>query len=519
MIVFRLLHADKQAGLNEAFNKMAPSVVLEKGRLRRKKQTFKKLGSSQLDRICCIVCFRSDDSCVSVQIMVTDIWRSYFAQKLLHMIGENIAFYPVNAIQIRNAHNYLSDFESERDVYLKTEKIVEFLDQWDCSHEDISECAVLLAEEFSKRDFWGVADAKLVRDWIFDLRSIGYQFPPRTNETDYFIMEQVRGANCRRADVEFDTEKEDTMIEKSAEKLRMFGELTDWCAKANFSDFLRKLPSPPQLATSHAKNQVLVNLQKSVLVITGNYPWNRTIGLLQRMYQPYFGLTIFCGSWFPEKYDDSNENFPRMLHPFNYIHLTEAEMNKGYAAYYCMSKVKDLRLGNVLGYYVMADDSTFNFWHGINPFLVMHPSGDLHRNSGVWWKEPVGMRAALLANKLFTEVYKYDALVQAIWHQFGRGLREKNPKVTNASKNLTTADGWSVSDMYYIPANGLDYHAGLMEVFFEAGLFHEIAIAKYLHSVPYLRADQQSYSLERTPVLLNWRIRRNLNMEEMEDYF
>ncbi|EPB78429.1 hypothetical protein ANCCEY_02495 [Ancylostoma ceylanicum] len=251
------------------------------------------------------------------------------------MIGENIAFYPVNAIQIRNAHNYLSDFESERDVYLKTEKIVEFLDQWDCSHEDISECAVLLAEEFSKRDFWGVADAKLVRDWIFDLRSIGYQFPPRTNETDYFIMEQVRGANCRRADVEFDTEKEDTMIEKSAEKLRMFGELTDWCAKANFSDFLRKLPSPPQLATSHAKNQVLVNLQKSV-----------------SLYSIFaFGVNMLTNyETGAEKYDDSN------------------------------------------GYYVMADDSTFNFWHGINPFLVMHPSGDLHRNSGVWWKEPVGTK-------------------------------------------------------------------------------------------------------------------------------
>ncbi|RCN49765.1 hypothetical protein ANCCAN_04222 [Ancylostoma caninum] len=66
-------------------------------------------------------------------------------------------------------------------------------------------------------------------------------------------------------------------------------------------------------------------------------------------------------------------------------------------------------------------------------------------------------------------------------------LKEKNGKATNASKNLTTADGWSVSDMYYIPAKGLDYHAGLMEVFFEAGLFHEIAIAKYLHSVPYTR--------------------------------
>ncbi|RCN49766.1 hypothetical protein ANCCAN_04223 [Ancylostoma caninum] len=415
--IYRLLHADKQTGLNEAFNKMAPSVVLEKG-------IYAPWNSQNtlFNRKAFFILYLP----VTVAFRVTDIWRSYFAQKLLHMIGENIAFYPVNAIQIRNAHNYLSDFESERDVYLKTEKIIEFLDEWRCSHKEISECTILLAEEFRKRDFWGVTDAKLVRDWIYDLRTIGYQFPPRTKGTEYSIQEQIRGANCRRADFEFDTGREDTMIQKSSQKLKLFGELTDWCAKANFPEFLQKLLSPSQLATSHTNNLVLANLRKSVLVITGNYPWDRTIGLLQRMYQPYFGLTIFCGSWFPDQYDDDNEaiaeNFPRMLHPFNYIHLTEAEMNKGYAAYYCMSKVKDLRLGNVLGYYVMADDTTFNFWHGVNPFLVMHPIGDRHRNRGIWWTAPVGMKAALTANKLFTEVYKFDPSVQTIWHQFERGV-------------------------------------------------------------------------------------------------
>ncbi|KAK6048935.1 hypothetical protein COOONC_13560 [Cooperia oncophora] len=40
----------------------------------------------------------------------TDIWRSYVAQKLLHMIGETVAFYPPNAVQYRNAHDYLGRF-------------------------------------------------------------------------------------------------------------------------------------------------------------------------------------------------------------------------------------------------------------------------------------------------------------------------------------------------------------------------------------------------------------------------
>ncbi|KHJ97956.1 hypothetical protein OESDEN_02061 [Oesophagostomum dentatum] len=54
-----------------------------------------------------------------------------------------------------------------------------------------------------------------------------------------------------------------------------------------------------------------------------------------------------------------------------------------------------------------------------------------------------------------------------------------------ASQQLTKIDGWSVSDLYYIPTHLLDYHARLMEVFFEAELFHEIAISKYLHTVPH----------------------------------
>ncbi|KAK6018615.1 hypothetical protein OSTOST_15794 [Ostertagia ostertagi] len=46
-------------------------------------------------------------------LSTTDIWRSYIAQKLLHMIGETVAFYPPNAVQYRNAHDYLADFEDE----------------------------------------------------------------------------------------------------------------------------------------------------------------------------------------------------------------------------------------------------------------------------------------------------------------------------------------------------------------------------------------------------------------------
>ncbi|EPB71895.1 hypothetical protein ANCCEY_09020 [Ancylostoma ceylanicum] len=123
---FRLLHADKREGLDRGFNKFAPPITLASG-----SSHFQSFSANI--RGIALYCFllgtyapwNSQNTLfhrrafftlllpVTVAFRVTDIWRSYFAQKLLHLVGENIAFYPANAIQIRNSHNYLDDFRSE----------------------------------------------------------------------------------------------------------------------------------------------------------------------------------------------------------------------------------------------------------------------------------------------------------------------------------------------------------------------------------------------------------------------
>lgn len=43
--------------------------------------------------------------------------KSHFAEfQILHLSGDTMGFYPVNAIQIRNAHSYLADFKDELSV-------------------------------------------------------------------------------------------------------------------------------------------------------------------------------------------------------------------------------------------------------------------------------------------------------------------------------------------------------------------------------------------------------------------
>ncbi|RCN48268.1 hypothetical protein ANCCAN_05683 [Ancylostoma caninum] len=133
----------------------------------------------------------------------------------------------------------------------------------------------------------------------------------------------------------------------------------------------------------------------------------------------------------------------------------------------------------------MADDTTFNFWNEIDLNMVLHPVGHAHSIAEGWWTDPTGSEAAKEAVRLFEEVYTQNRKVRATWKKFAKRFKRLNKTNATASELLTRADGWTVSDFYYIPSSGIDYYSELMEIFFQAGLFHEIAISKYLYSVPH----------------------------------
>ena len=59
---------------------------------------------------------------------MTDIWRSFVAQRCLWEIGEGVTFHsPSEVFQDRNEHDLLKDFELEVDGYLKNDLIVDVL--------------------------------------------------------------------------------------------------------------------------------------------------------------------------------------------------------------------------------------------------------------------------------------------------------------------------------------------------------------------------------------------------------
>jgi len=114
---------------------------------------------------------------VSVHGRVSDIWRSYIAQRLLWDAGKVIAFTPPRVTQFRNPHNPLADMKAEEDLYYKSLALVQFLAVWRGHGPTLAERAVELMVELYERQYVGLRDVLLTAEWMRALYAAGYAFP------------------------------------------------------------------------------------------------------------------------------------------------------------------------------------------------------------------------------------------------------------------------------------------------------------------------------------------------------
>ena len=116
---------------------------------------------------------------ITVHGRVSDIWRSYFTQRLLWDTGKHLAFFSPFVVQYRNPHNYLADFDSEMDLYYKTETLIKFLKEWAPADASASLEQRLLDMQIQlyEHGFVEAQDVELTVAWIQDLRCLQYTFP------------------------------------------------------------------------------------------------------------------------------------------------------------------------------------------------------------------------------------------------------------------------------------------------------------------------------------------------------
>lgn len=100
---------------------------------------------------------------------MTDIWRSFIAQRCLWELGQRLVFVAPSVRQERNEHNLLRDFSDEVSGYLNNDKIVRVLsdlklqgnpgDDLRTCYEALVQAAIFPADEL-----------KLVEGWLHELQ-------------------------------------------------------------------------------------------------------------------------------------------------------------------------------------------------------------------------------------------------------------------------------------------------------------------------------------------------------------
>jgi hypothetical protein len=103
-----------------------------------------------------------------------DIWKSFVAQRCLWATGSGIAFLPADAVQERNEHNLLRDFQDEIPGYLGNDKLSLILSELDLSSASDAVPSNLLAcyEALVSHGFFPKEEMRLVEAWIHDLENL-----------------------------------------------------------------------------------------------------------------------------------------------------------------------------------------------------------------------------------------------------------------------------------------------------------------------------------------------------------
>jgi len=106
-----------------------------------------------------------------VSFRMTDIWRSFIAQRCLWEIDYGIAFHAPESIQHRNMHNLLRDFEQEVPGYLNNNRIIEILEelQLESGVNSIPHNMHRCYEALISADIVPKQEIPLVEAWINDL--------------------------------------------------------------------------------------------------------------------------------------------------------------------------------------------------------------------------------------------------------------------------------------------------------------------------------------------------------------
>jgi len=107
---------------------------------------------------------------------MTDIWRSFVAQRVAWTCGWPVMFHQSTVFQKRNQHNLLADFQEEIPGYLQNIQIVETLQGLPLKNgiENIPENMILCYEKLVECGLVDIHEIALLKAWLKDIELINH---------------------------------------------------------------------------------------------------------------------------------------------------------------------------------------------------------------------------------------------------------------------------------------------------------------------------------------------------------
>ena len=106
---------------------------------------------------------------------MTDIWRSFIAQRIAWENNWGILFHHPTVYQKRNKHHLMSDFQEEIPGYLNNRKMAQILENLPlkAGKENIATNLLICYEKLIAESFFDEYEKKLLNAWLDDIKDIG----------------------------------------------------------------------------------------------------------------------------------------------------------------------------------------------------------------------------------------------------------------------------------------------------------------------------------------------------------
>ncbi|ESP00554.1 hypothetical protein LOTGIDRAFT_157830 [Lottia gigantea] len=427
--IIKMALSSKTIKANKTFDERTPPVVIPKGVMapyNSKNTLF--LADAFWALLLPVTSFESN----------RDIARSYWGQRLLWEIGGTVGFFPPNMF---HQHAVNGEWKSG---FFKSSRLVEYLLKWKCPESfQFVKCVEKLSEDLMEERLWSKEDYILVKNWLIDLKTIGYKFPDRSQ----FTTVEKNDRN-----VVFSPS---VISEESAysSKWKQVIAITNHCKDKAY-----------QVTSSSMRAEPLSDI---LLIVVFNTPYYNNIPHINLIYSVTFDHIVYCGDDF-KKFQKTSKSFPKS------VTFIAQSVDNGYSVEKCISVAMKLN-HKVTGYLLIGDDTLLNSWnirkfpkdkpwfHGFVPMFRdrNHP---WH-----WWQTGVGRQPFNKAWAKLTHISTNGSITElTIVKNYMQILKN------NTGSDLGVYH--CPSDIVYIPYKYRDTYILINDVYSQFNIFLEIAI-------------------------------------------